>query len=348
MTSMPAPSLPASVPGATTTPEERGLERDQVRLLVSGSVGHRHARFFDLPELLEPGDLLVVNRSATLPAALPAALPAVDGSLPFRLHLCTRYGPRLWLAEPRWSAARPGPVPLREGGVIEVGGVEAVVLGAFPGIRRLRFFEFLEPLDRTLERHGSPIRYGYVAEEKPLAAYQTVFADRPGSAEMPSAGRPFTPRTLGALERRGVEVVRLTLHTGVSSLAPADITGNELYPEPFEVDADAAKGLNEAIRSGRRVFAIGTTTVRALASAWNGVSFGVASGMTRAYVRPGRQLPPLAGLLTGFHEPQATHLAMLEAVAGRELLDEGYREARRAGYLWHEFGDVHLLLTGRS
>lgn len=325
---------------ATTTPEERGLERDQVRLLVSDHNGHRHARFFDLPEYLEEGDVLVVNRSATI----PAALPALAGGAPFRLHLSTRYGPRLWLAEARWSAARPGPVPLAAGEVIDAGGVEAVVLGNFPGIPRLRFIEFLGSWEQALSRQGTPIRYGYLSREIPLAAYQTIFGDRPGSAEMPSAGRPFTDRTLAALEGRGVELVKLTLHTGVSSLEAGDIEGDELYPEPVEVEPEAVTRLNEALREGRRIIATGTTSVRALASSWHGSTFRSIRGMTRVYVRPGRPMPPISGLLTGFHEPEATHIDMLEAVAGRELVTDGYRQARSGGYLWHEFGDLHLLL----
>ena len=327
-------------PEATTTPEARGLERDEVRLLVSGRHGHQHARFFELPDILEPGDLLVVNRSATLPAALPAAV----GNTPFLLHLSTRYGPRLWLTEPRWSASRPGPVPLSAGEIVEVGGLEALVLEPYPGIPRLRFIEFLGDWERVLERHGSAIHYRYLSQATELRSYQTIFSDSPGSAEMPSAGRPFTARTLADLQRRGIDIVKLTLHTGVSSLETTDLKTGELYPEPFEVTGSAAAELNEALLSGRRIIAVGTTSVRALATSWTGRAFRSSRGMTRAYVRPGRRLPPLAGLLTGFHEPQATHLDMLEALAGRELLAAGYGEAHRSDYLWHEFGDVHLLL----
>ena len=334
---------PAASPvtSAATTPEERGLARDEVRLLVSGPSGHVHSRFFDLPRFLEAGDLLVVNRSATI----PAALPAFAGTTPFRLHLSTRYGPQLWLAEPRWSTSRPRPVPLPTGEPIEAGGAEAVVLGSFAGIPRLRFVEFLQPWQEAVQRYGKPISYGYLAHEVSLDDYQTVFGDMPGSVEMPSAARPFARRTLAALEQRGVELARVTLHTGVSSLESKDIERGQLYPEKFQVDVKAAAQLNRAFSEDRRIIAVGTTTVRALTSVWDGSAFHEARGMTRVYVQPGRQLPPLAGLLTGFHEPQATHLAMLEAVAGGELLSEGYREALAGDYLWHEFGDVHLLLV---
>jgi S-adenosylmethionine:tRNA ribosyltransferase-isomerase len=325
---------------APATPEARGLERDEVRMLVSERHGHRDSRFSELAGFLRPGDVLVVNRSATLPAALDA-----EGDVGrFLLHLCTRYGRRLWLVEPRGSASRPGPLPLAVGERILVAGSQATILGDYPSIPRLRFVAFDDDPLELMNRRGRPIRYGYLAADAPLDAYQTVFADRPGSAEMPSAARPFSARTLASLDRAGVVLVRLTLHTGVSSLEKTDLEGGELYPEPFELTGEAASELNAARQEGRRIIAVGTTVVRALASTWDGRSFRAARGMTRVYVRPGRQLPPLAGLLTGFHDPQATHLAMLEAIAGGELVAAGYRRAIEGGYLWHEFGDVHLLL----
>jgi S-adenosylmethionine:tRNA ribosyltransferase-isomerase len=329
---------------AQASPEERGLERDEVRLLVSERSGHSDSRFSELAGFLRAGDVLVVNRSGTLPAALDAE---GDGGR-FLLHLCTRYGSRLWLAEPRRSASRPGPLPLAVGERILVASEPATVLGAYPGIPRLRFIAFEHDPLELVNRRGRPIRYGYLAADAPLEAYQTVFADRPGSAEMPSAARPFTSRTLASLERAGVGLVKLTLHTGVSSLESSDLEGGELYPEPFELTGEAASELNTARREGRRIIAVGTTVVRALTSSWDGRSFRPAKGMTRVYVRPGQRLPPLAGLLTGFHDPQATHLAMLNAVAGGELVAAGYGRAIEGGYLWHEFGDVHLLLPSSN
>ncbi|MEX2541615.1 MAG: S-adenosylmethionine:tRNA ribosyltransferase-isomerase [Trueperaceae bacterium] len=334
---------PRNLLEARSTPESRGLERDEVRLLVSAGSRHEHGSFRELADILWAGDVLVVNRSATLAASLEAKGSPGE----FMLNLSTRYGTGLWLAEPRWSAGRPGPLPLATGERIMVAGSAATILAPYPGIPRLRFVAFAEDPFSLMSRHGRPVRYGYLAANTNLADYQTIFGDRPGSAEMPSAARPFTVRVLESLERAGIELVSLTLHTGVSSLESGDLHAGELYPEPFELTAGAAAHLNDATRLGRRIIAVGTTVVRALASAWDGRAFRAARGMTRVYVRPGRQLPPLAGMLTGFHEPEATHLAMLEAIAGREQVAAGYRQAREAGYLWHEFGDVHLLL-GRA
>lgn len=341
-TPSPGPVRP-SLPEARSTPEARGLQRDEVRLLVSVGQEHHHSSFKELAGFLRSGDLLVVNRSATLAASLEA-----EGSPgTFMLNLSTRYGTGLWLTEPRWSPSRPGPLPLSTGERIMVAGSAATVLAPYPGLPRLRFVAFEQDPVRLMRRHGRPIRYGYLSADTVLADYQTIFADRPGSAEMPSAARPFTVRVLESLERAGIELVSLTLHAGVSSLEHGDLHGGELYPEPFELTTDAAAHLNDANRLGRRIIAVGTTVVRALTSTWDGRAFRAARGMTRVYVRPGRQLPPLAGLLTGFHDPKATHLALLEALAGRELVADGYRQARESGYLWHEFGDVNLLL-GRS
>jgi S-adenosylmethionine:tRNA ribosyltransferase-isomerase len=327
--------------GAPARPGTSGLARDEVGLLVSSRNGHEHTRFDQLPMLLRRGDVLTVNRSATLPASLEA-----KGRVgPFLLNLCTRYGRRLWLAEPRWTASRPGPLPLLSGERIEAAGLSGTLLAEYPGIARLIFVLFDEDPASALASLGRPIRYGYLTESLPLSAYQTVFSDRPGSAEMPSAARPFSERTVAALKDRGVEIVSITLHAGVSSLEAGDLRTGDLYPEPFEVTEESATRLNAALAERRRILAVGTTVVRALASAWNGRAFRATRGMTTLFVRPGLPLPPLAGLLTGFHDPQATHLQMLAAVAGEQLVADGYREAHAGNYRWHEFGDSHLLLT---
>jgi S-adenosylmethionine:tRNA ribosyltransferase-isomerase len=325
---------------ATAPPEARGLARDEVRLLASSESGHVHARFLDLATFLNAGDLLVVNDSATL----PASLPAVGSVGPFILNLATDYGKNLWLAEPRWSPSEPGPLPLEAGERLQVAGLEATLLSPYPGLPRLRFVRLDGDVTAAMYAYGEPIRYGYLARSHPLEAYQTIFARVPGSAEMPSAARPFSGRVLKSLEEKGIDIKTITLHTGVSSLELTDgAKEHVLYPEPFAVPAETAAAVNAARQDGRRVIAVGTTVVRALESAWDGSGLVARRGFTRLYLHPGRGVRVVNGILTGFHDPKASHLAMLHAIAGKDLVQEGYGEAVREGYLWHEFGDVHLL-----
>ncbi|HUZ79420.1 MAG TPA: S-adenosylmethionine:tRNA ribosyltransferase-isomerase [Thermoplasmata archaeon] len=327
---------------ATRPPEERGLARDDVRLLLSRGGAEEHYRFRDLPSLLASGDLLVINESATVPAALPAVAEFGE----FVVHLSTRYGPQLWLAEPRWSASRPGPLPLRPGARLRVAGVETRVVAPFPGIPRLLFLTFDEALEPTMHEQGRPIRYGYLDRDYPLERYQTVFARSPGSAEMPSAGRPFSFSLLAALREHGIEHAPIVLHTGVSSLEVdgPTLASAPLYPEPFEVPPATATAFARCRQRGGRVVAVGTTVVRALESAWNGERIVAAAGFTRLFVHPGRPPRAFDGLLTGFHDSRSSHLALLCAVAGTAEMHRAYRVAIDSGYLWHEFGDSHLIL----
>jgi S-adenosylmethionine:tRNA ribosyltransferase-isomerase len=327
---------------AASPPEARGLPRDEVRLLVSTPSGHTHARFCDLPTFLRRGDLLVVNRSATIPASLPAHGPV--GS--FTLNLSTHYGRNLWLAEPRWSASQPGPLPLQSGALLTIAGIPARLIAPYPGLPALWFVQAQEDLQAGMSCCGQPIRYGYTDREFPLDAYQTIFAAHPGSAEMPSAGRPFSHRLLKALRAKGVEIAGLVLHTGVSSqeVEADEAEEQPLYPEPFCIPRTTARAVNAARKRGSRVIAVGTTVVRALESAWDGESIQPVSGFTRVYVHPKRGIHTIDGLITGLHDPLTSHLALLYALAGQDLIREAYAEAIRAGYLWHEFGDSHLIL----
>lgn len=163
---------------------------------------------------------------------------------------------------------------------------------------------------------------------------------------MPSAARPFTERVLEDLAAGGVTIAPLTLHTGVSSLdiEVEEVEDQVMYPEPFEVPAATADAVNAAANEGHRVIAVGTTAVRALESAYDGRRVRATRGFTRLYIHPGRGINVVDGLLTGFHDPMASHLAMLFAIAGQELVRSSYAEAVAAGYLWHEFGDSNLIL----
>jgi S-adenosylmethionine:tRNA ribosyltransferase-isomerase len=328
---------------ATRPARERGLARDDVRLMVSDGGGHHHARFRDLADFLSPRDLLVVNESATL----PASLPAVSDLGSFIVNLATDYGNGLWLAEPRWSPSRPGPLPLRPGERITAGATPVRLIATFPGLPRLWFVRAEGNLRAAMAEHGRPIRYGYVEREQPLSEYQTLFARVPGSAEMPSAAYPFTPRVVETLRAKGVAIAPIVLHTGVSSLEVEveEVEAHPLYPEPFAVPAQTAAAVERARADGGRVIAVGTTVVRALETAWNGASVRPMRGFTRLYVHPARGVHVVDGLITGLHDPVTSHLAMLYAIGGQATVRDAYDEAVAEGYLWHEFGDRHLILA---
>jgi S-adenosylmethionine:tRNA ribosyltransferase-isomerase len=328
--------LPQRPLEAHEPPEARGLRRDEVRMMVASRSGGgiQHARFDELPQFLEPGDLLVVNNSATLPAALAATRR--DGTA-LELHLSTPapdQAPNWWVVE-----LRRGSSPFREARAGEevglAGGGRAVMVAPFARGARLWLarLELPEPVEPHLARHGHPIRYGYVSREWPLEAYQNVYALEPGSAEMASAGRPFTPEVLTRLMAGGVLVAPITLHTGVSSPEAHEAP----FPERYRVPAETARLVDVVHGWGGRVIAVGTTVVRALES-------GEGEGWTNLVITPERGLRFVDGLLTGWHEPDSSHLQMLEAVAGPDLLSRTYEAALEHGYLWHEFGDVHLIL----
>jgi S-adenosylmethionine:tRNA ribosyltransferase-isomerase len=329
-------------------PEARGDGRDDVRLLVSrtaaGEVSER--TFAELPGVLLPGDLVVVNNSATVPAAV-AVLSSLAESGPLTVHFSTAMPTGEWLVELR-SGQEPATVPFSGGtrGLrLELpGGALLTLTGRFT--RRLWLARLSTAVIPYLLRQGQPIRYSYVPRSWPIEAYQTVFATLPGSAEMPSAARPFTPQIVTGLVSRGVAVAPITLHTGVSSLEG----GEDPYPESYDVPAATARLVNLTRRSGGRVIAVGTTVVRALESAaLSAVTatdgpVGAAAGWTSHVVTRDTGVAVVDGLLTGLHEPLSTHLWMLAAFADDALLSRCYQIAADGGYRWHEFGDVHLLL----
>ena len=312
-------------------PEADGRRRDEVRLLLASPDGGgvEHHAFRDLPALLAPGDLLVVNDSATLPAALPATGP---GGEALGLHLSTPAppgsGPRdAWVVEPRLPrGATSLPYARAEAGVhaLPGGGAARLIAPLVAGVPRLWIAELdlPAPLLTYLERHGAPIRYGPVARPWPVSAYRTMFAWEPGSAEMPSATRPFTAEVVAALRARGVGTVAVTLHAGVSSPE----AGEPPAPERWRVTPAAALAVAAARAAGGRVVAGGTTAVRALeAAVADDGEVAAGEGWTDLVVTPERGVRIVDGLLSGWHEPRASHLLMLEAVAGRALLERSLR-----------------------
>lgn len=332
---------------ATTPPEVRGTGRDDVRLLVSHRAENRvtHQAFRDLPHMLAPGDLLVINTSATIPAALHAQ---TTGGVLLEIHLSTQLADTCWAIEARQigeHATAPF-FPVHPGDTLRLpGGATARIEQPYNSTAPTRLWratlDLPQPIFLYLANHGFPIRYDYTREAWPLAAYQTVYASEPGSAEMPSAGRAFTPDIITRLVARGVQIVPLVLHTGVASAELHEPP----YAEYFHVPAPTARAVNAARAAGSRVIAVGTTAVRALETvAHADGSMEAGEGWTELVITPAHGIRTVDGLLTGLHEPRASHLAMLETLVGREHLALAYTAALREAYLWHEFGDLHLLL----
>ena len=328
---------------ATAPPEQRGVARDQVRLLVAHGNGTEHARFADLARFLDPGDLVVVNTSATLAAAVDGV--RTDGR-EVVAHFSTALDDGRWLVEVRPRVDATGPVPDAHAGERITLPVGVALTLLEPHGRLWRAELAVEGgVEAYLVRHGRPITYSYVRGHWPMSAYQTVFAHDPGSAEMPSAGRPFTASLVTELITAGIGVAPITLHTGVSSLEE----GEPPLAERYRVPAATARLVNLTKASGGRIVAVGTTVTRALETVAH-VDGWVASGSgwTDLVLGPRRPARVVDGLITGWHAPGASHLLLLEAVAGPALVAGAYREALDEGYLWHEFGDSCLLLPDQA
>ncbi|MBE8473285.1 S-adenosylmethionine:tRNA ribosyltransferase-isomerase [Streptomyces justiciae] len=366
--------LSARVPAEQRGP---GLDRDAVRLLVSRGTEVSHHAFPELPCLLRAGDLLVVNTSPTLAAAVDGRI----GHARVVVHFSTRGDDGRWAVELREPDGR-GTTRARAGGpagteVRLPGGVRLTLEEPLSGRSERLWWARThsragvtgaekpgagEPgadvdgarvpgagVPGLLREYGRPIRYSYTERDQPLSVYQTVFAlPQPGgvgSAEMPSAARPFTARLVAELVSRGVQFAPITLHTGVASAEAHEPP----YPERFAVPEASARLINAVKAGDGRVVAVGTTAVRAVESAAGADGVVRArEGWTDLVVTPERGVRVVDGLLTGLHEPEASHLLMLRAVAGSAAVDRGYEEALRGLYLWHEFGDVHLLLPAEA
>jgi S-adenosylmethionine:tRNA ribosyltransferase-isomerase len=332
--------LPATLEATAPAPH-----RDRVRLMVAGRTGIHHERFDDFAKFLEPGDLVVVNTSATLAAAVDGT--RADGRA-VTVHFSTALDDGAWLVELRPTQNATG--PLRDvtcGERVELpDGVRLTVRAPYPPDEpRPRLWRASVAVEggvvAFLARAGRPIRYRYVRGRYPLGDYQTVFARQPGSAEMPSAGRPFTAEIVTDLVTRGVGIAPVLLHTGVSSLE----TGEAPLPERFEVSAATARLVNVTRAGGGRVVAVGTTATRALESAARpDGEVQAGAGWTPLVLGTQRPARVVNGLVTGWHAPGASHLELLQAVAGAALVARSYAAALRHRYLWHEFGDSCLLL----
>ncbi|WP_404387225.1 S-adenosylmethionine:tRNA ribosyltransferase-isomerase [Humibacillus xanthopallidus] len=344
---------------ADAPPEARGLGRDGVRLLVAsetpnGEVETTHTTFSAIGHHLAPGDLLLVNNSATVAAE-------VDGRVVGRgavvVHVATELDDCTWVVELRTAPDAAHPLlDAAEGDVVELasGGprlrLEAPYPspGSSPTGRGNRLWRAIEHGSCRLAEHlgarGRPIAYGYLRSRFPIATYQTVFARLAGSAEMASAARPFTPQLVTDLVSSGVLVAPVTLHTGLSSQE----AGEAPQPERFAVSGETAALVNLVRSRGRRVVAVGTTATRAIESATDAEGrVHAAAGWTEVVISPDRPARVVDGLVTGWHNPDASHLLLVESVAGAELTQRAYDEAVAHRYAWHEFGDADLFLPHR-
>ena len=341
------PELSAKEP-----PERRGIRRDQVRLLViDRATSHiDHTRFDKIDKYLRPGDLLVFNSSRTLPASLRGCECSAAHGPCMEVRLAERLPGGSWLALLLCEQGDPFGCGLRAGMQIEFAeGLAATVLERdvnIPRLWKLRFsISGIELVD-LIYRLGKPIRYEYVSAPWDLDYYQTVYATEPGSAEMPSAGRAFTWKLLLDLKRRGIDSAYVVLHAGLSSYMDDELDRQNLASEEeYFVSRITARKINQARANGGRIIAVGTTVVRALESAAteNG-SVTEAHGYTRLKIDHQHRLRSVKGLLTGLHEPEASHLDLLSAFLPAEQIHAAYREAIARRYLWHEFGDLNLIL----
>lgn len=343
------PGVHFPAPSETTAPapaEARGLARDAVRLLVAAPDGVTHTRFDRLADHLRRGDLLVINDSAVEPRQLDASLAGRGRVV---VHLAQRLADATWVVELRAAPdARRALLDASPGDVVTAAGLVATLVSAYPQGHssptgrgnRLWRATVSGDVSKALRTAGRPIAYGYLDRRYPLEAYQTVFGTRPGSAESPSAARPFTPELVTQLVSRGIQFAPVTLHTGVSSQE----AGEAPAPEWFEVSAATARIVNQTRQARGRVVAVGTTATRALESAVVDDDVVAAGGWTSRVVTPADPPRVVNGLVTGWHDPHASHLLLVEAVAGLALTQQAYDAAVGAGYLWHEFGDAGLFL----
>ncbi|MBD2731945.1 S-adenosylmethionine:tRNA ribosyltransferase-isomerase [Nostoc sp. FACHB-892] len=341
--------LPSEL-SAKEPPEQRGIPRDAVRLMVIDHLTKavNHTQFNQLGTFLRPGDLLVFNSSRTLPAVLASCETSTGECLQIRLAHHLSDGS--WLALLICQNGEPFTCGLRSGMQIQLNNQLSATVGErdphIPRLWKLRFSQSGSELIQSLYRIGQPIRYEYVSAPWALDAYQTVYAREPGSAEMPSAGRAFTWQLLFNLKRVGIDMTQIVLHTGLSSYLDDDLDAQHpASEEEYLIPEVAATKINQTRRAGGRIIAVGTTVVRALESVVDERGIVMPGhGYTRLHITATHKLKAADGLLTGLHEPQASHLDLLTAFLPASVIHDAYENAVQMEYLWHEFGDLNLII----
>jgi S-adenosylmethionine:tRNA ribosyltransferase-isomerase len=331
-----------------TAPRPRSSER---LLAIDPRAGRfRHLALEILPELLRPGDLLVVNDAATLPASL--RLTSHDAELRLAAHGADGSFHAIVLGAGSWRVPTEerGPPPrFRPGERVASGALTATVLAVDPvdpELVRVRFDQTGALFEQALYGRGRVVQYAYLTRELELWDVQSVFAARPWAFEPPSAGLPLTLALLTKLRGRGVELSALSHAAGLSSTGTASLDRRLPLPERYEIPRGTCEAIARAKASGGRVVAVGTTVVRALeSSALEHGELTAGGGEARLVIGPGFCPRVVDGVLSGVHAPKTSHFSLLSAFAPRPLLERSLEAAADAGYLQHEFGDSCLILA---
>lgn len=341
--------IPFSLPeelNADSPPERRGIRRDHVRMMVSNrwTGESRHVCFFDLPQALKAGDVVVLNASRTVPAVLYIKHMRNGKVISSQreLRLAHRIDHQTWNVWVVGDQVQQG-----DEFIFSDQLTARVTQTELPGpLVQVRFSLAGTQLFEQIYLLGNPVRYEYIKQPWSLDYYQTVYGSVPGSVELPSAGRAFSWELIFRLKKQGVQIVILTLHTGLSYFSDDfPFLPPEQNHESYEIPEHAAKVIQQAKQRGGRVIAVGTTVVRALESAAQSDHGCLAqSGISNLYITEETSLQVVDGLMTGFHEPEASHLDLLSAFVKPSILKLMYKEAIQERYLWHEFGDIHLIL----
>lgn len=333
--------LPSEL-NASHPPERRGIRRDHVKMMVlDKKTGHvTHDQFFQLTDYLNPGDLVVMNNSRTVPAILQAGVFRDTKIIQqeVEIRLARRLNEEIWDVLVVAEGVKLGDI------LCFSSDLTAVVIDTNAGtpLITILFSKKGTDLFNSIYSLGEPIRYEYISNNWGLDYYQTVFASHPGSVEMPSAGRAFSWELLFNLQRKGIEIDFIQLHTGLSYLLDDELeTSPTDNYEEYHLSEKTIEKIRKTKANGGRVIAVGTTVVRALESA--GVT-GALNGVTNLYINQSFPLKMVDGIITGFHEPKASHLDMLTSFVPQDLLWSAYKEAINQQYLWHEFGDMNLIL----
>lgn len=319
-------------------------QRDQSKLLVVSPTKISHARFDELKSILVPGDVLVLNTSKVISARLIG-------------QLSNGKEVECFLLEPneddptRWNCLLKPARVFRNGSTfLFFGQTQATVLPVTSGFQ-IQFDMPSENLFPWVQTHGKTPLPPYIRRspsDLDKERYQTVYAESPGSVAAPTAGLHFTPSLLDELEELGVHIVRLTLHVGYGTFAPIreeDLDLHNLHPERYSIPKETVTKVEHAKQQGRRVIAVGTTSLRALESM---AQSGQSIGKTSLFIRPGFRFSVANGLITNFHLPKSSLFVLVSAILGPRLTKDVYQEAIRTGYQFYSYGDSMIILRGMA